>query len=133
MNNRFTPSRGLAVRLLCSGFAISILLSNLALARAPGVTFPDPNLEAAVRDSLQIFSPNNIYQTNLSSPTFTNFSANSRGILDLTGLQYATNLTRLEVRGAFGPPGVTDFSIPASFRKLTYLDVSGNRATNGSP
>ena len=132
MNILFAGPRGLVPRVLCPGLA-TIILSIIAPAQAQVVTFPDPNLEAAVRDALSISSPTPIYQTNLSSTSFTNFSANGRGIVDLTGLQYATNLTRLEVRGAFGPPGLTDFSILANFRKLTYLDVAGNRATNGSP
>jgi internalin A len=128
----FPGLRSRAASVLYTGFT-TILLSIFAPARAQVVTFPDLNLEAAVRDALGISSPTPIYQTNLSSTSFTNFSANGRGIVDLTGLQYATNLTRLEVRGAFGPPGLTDFSILANFRKLTYLDVAGNRATNGSP
>jgi internalin A len=120
------------VRVLRAGFAASILFV-FAPAQAQVVTFPDPNLEAAVRDALQIFVPTNIYQTNLSATSFTNFSANGRGIVDLTGLQYATNLTWLQMQGSFGQPGLTNISLLTNFQKLAYLEIPFNRITNASP
>jgi internalin A len=132
MNIPFDGSRGFAAHVLHLGFA-AILLSVGASAQAQVVSFPDPNLEAAVRDALHIYAPTNIYQTDLASPTFTNFSVNGRGIVDLTGLQYATNLTTLQLQGSFGQPGLTDIAVLANLRKLTLLDLAYNRVTNGSP
>lgn len=132
MNIPFAGLRGLASRVLYLGFA-TIILSIFAPAQAQVVTFPDPNLEAAVRDALQIYAPTNIYQTNLSSSSFTNFSANGRGIVDLTGLEYATNLTTLQLQGNFGQSGLTDISILTNLRALTLLELAYNRVTNGSP
>jgi hypothetical protein len=132
MNIPFDGSRGFAAHVLHLGFA-AILLSVGAPAQAQVVSFPDPNLEAAVRDALHIYAPTNIYQTDLASPTFTNFSVNGRGIVDLTGLQYATNLTTLQLQGSFGQPGLTDIAVLANLRKLTLLDLAYNRVTNGSP
>ena len=132
MNIPFTRSRGLGARVVCLGLA-TLVLSTVASAQAQVVTFPDPNLEAAVRDALQIYAPTHIYQTNLSSTSFTNLSANGRGIVDLTGLQYATNLTLLQMQGNFGQPGLTDISILTNFQKLTWLEIPYNRVTNGSP
>ena len=133
MFNISTPTpRVFAARVLALGFA-TILFSILAPAQAQVVTFPDPNLEAAVRDALQIPAPTAIYQTNLSAIGFTNFYANGRGIVDLTGLQYATNLTTLKLQGNWGQSGLTDISIMANFRKLSVLDLANNRITNGSP
>lgn len=53
--------------------------------------------------------------------------------MDLTGLQYATNLTLLQMQGNFGQPGLTDISVVTNFRKLTWLEIPYNRVTNGSP
>jgi internalin A len=132
MRISIAASRGVAVRVLSLGVA-AIILSIFAPVQAQVVTFPDPNLEAAVRDALQIFAPTSIYRTNLSSASFTNFSANGRGIVDLTGLQYATNLTSLQLEGSYGQSGLSDISVLANFRKLTLLDLAYNRVTNGSP
>jgi internalin A len=128
----FPGLRSRAASILYTGFA-TIIFSIFAPAQAQVVTFPDPNLESAVRDALQIYAPTDIYQTNLSSTSFTNFSANGRSIVDLTGLQYATNLTLLQMQGNFGQPGLTDISILTNFQKLTWLEIPYNRATNGSP
>jgi internalin A len=132
MNMSFACLRGSAARVLYTGVA-TITLSIFAPVQAQVVTFPDPNLEAAVRDALQIYAPANIYQTNLSSTSFTNFSANGSGIVDLTVLQYATNLALLQMQGNFGQPGLTDISILTNFHKLTWLEIPNNRVTNGSP
>ena len=49
--------------------------------------FPDPNLEAAIRD--EIGKPTgNIYQSDLVG--ITDLNARDRGITDLTGLEYKT-------------------------------------------
>ena len=48
MNIPFAGLRGLAVRVVCLGFA-TMVLSIAAPAQAQVVSFPDPNLEAAVR------------------------------------------------------------------------------------
>ena len=132
MQNPITCPTGRSAGVLYTGFA-TLILSILTSAQAQVVTFPDPSLEAAVRAALQIFAPTNIYQTNLSASSFTNFSANGRGILNLTGLQYATNLTFFQMQGNFGQPGLTDISVVTNFRKLTWLEIPYNRVTNGSP
>ena len=93
--------------------------------------FPIQTWSRQFENALQIYSPTNIYQTNLL--TLTNFSANGSGIVDLTGLQYATNLTVFELEGEFGQPSLTDISVLANFRKLTRLDIAYNRITNASP
>jgi len=131
MNNPLACWRGLSVLVLCPAFAV-IMLSTGAPVQAQVVSFPDPNLEAAVRDALHIYAPTNIYQTNLSSTSFTSFSANGRGIVNLAGLQYATNLTTFQLQGSIGQPGLTDIAVLANFRKLMLLDIAYNRVTNGS-
>ncbi|MCL0076052.1 PKD domain-containing protein, partial [Dehalococcoidia bacterium] len=57
------------------------------------VTFPDRNLEAAIRDALRIDSDVDIYRSDLE--TLTELNASGRAVSDLTGLEYAVNLIRL--------------------------------------
>ncbi len=98
--------------------------------RAQVVAFPDPNLETAVRNSLQIFLPTPIDRTNLL--TLTNFTADNLFIQNLTGLQFATNLTYLEIRGNYNETGLTNLSPVTNLLNLAYLDVSYNQLTNAS-
>ena len=84
------------------------------------VTFPDPNLERAIRNELHRPSPEKIYKSDLAG--LAQLHANNYGIVDLTGLEYCTNLTRLDLsynRIAY----LTPFS---SLTKLTHLDLSYN-------
>ena len=64
--------------------------SPLALAEDP-VNFADTNLKDAVEAALGISDPT---PTDMLALT-TVLDASSRGILDLTGIEYATNLTGL--------------------------------------
>ncbi|MCL0073607.1 PKD domain-containing protein [Dehalococcoidia bacterium] len=57
------------------------------------VTFPDRDLEAAIRDALGIDSDVDIYRSDLE--TLTELNASGRAVSDLTGLEYAVNLIRL--------------------------------------
>jgi hypothetical protein len=58
------------------------------------VTFPDPNLEAAIREA--IGKPTgDIYQSDLDA--LGDLDASSRGIVDLTGLEHCTNLIGLTI------------------------------------
>ena len=59
-------------------------------ASAQNVEFPDPNLAAAVRNTLDLDATNPITQTDLEALTY--LYADDAGITDLTGLEYATRL-----------------------------------------
>jgi hypothetical protein len=74
-------------RLLAAVFLSLVLFLTGREAKAQMVVFPDPALEAALRNALGIFAPTNIYRTNLASATFTNFTADGAGIYDLTGIE----------------------------------------------
>jgi len=56
------------------------------------VHFPDPNLEAAIREAIGK-ATGDIYASDLQR--LTHLDARERGIADLTGLEYCTNLTHL--------------------------------------
>ena len=57
--------------------------------------FADPDLEAAVREAIDI-PARPIYPEDLAG--LTSLTANERDISDLTGLEYATSLTELRLR-----------------------------------
>ena len=67
-------------------------LSQTAMAEDP-VYFADANLKAAVESELGISNPTPTDMLLLST-----LDANMCGITDLTGIEYATNLTRLRAR-----------------------------------
>ena len=58
------------------------------------VTFADPNLEATIREAIDI-PERPIYPSNLKG--LISFSATEKNIADLTGLEYCTNLTELDL------------------------------------
>ena len=59
------------------------------------VTFADPNLEAAIREAIDI-PERPIYPSDLKG--LISFSASERNISDLTGLEHCINLTELDLR-----------------------------------
>jgi hypothetical protein len=60
------------------------------------VTFTDPNLEAAIREAIDI-PERPIYPSDLKG--LISFAASEKNIADLTGLEHCTNLTELDLRG----------------------------------
>jgi len=90
------------------------------------VTFPDSNLEAAVREV--IGKPTgDIYQSDLAE--LINLSAQDSGISDLTGLEYCANLKTLNL----GHNEISDISPASNLTSLTELYLSGNQISDISP
>jgi Leucine-rich repeat (LRR) protein len=90
------------------------------------VTFPDPNLEAAIRQTIS--KPEGpIYGSDLDGLTYLDVS--TKNITDLTGLECATSLTHLLLYTNL----ISDISPLANLTSLTYLDLSGNRISDISP
>jgi Leucine-rich repeat (LRR) protein len=83
------------------------------------VIFPDAGLEAAIRDAIHKLD-GDIYRSDLL--VLTSFSAYVKGISDLTGIQYCTNLTELLLAGN----NITDISLLSSLTNLTNLNLSYN-------
>lgn len=103
-----------------------ILLFLLALARVEVlfaqtiVSFPDPNLEAAFRTALS--KPTGpLTSTDLRS--LTSFSAASRNITNLSGLEWATNLTWL----ALQQNAISNLTPVSGLSELTTLNISENK------
>ncbi len=106
---------------------LTVVLLAVGSARSQVVAFPDPNLEAAVRNTLQIYSPTNIYRTNMLA--LTNLYAPFSSIQNLSGLETASNLLTLDL----GFNQLTNLSPLADLTKLTQLHAGWNLLTNCTP
>jgi len=95
-------------------------LSQLAMAEDP-VYFPDANLTAAVERALGISDP-----TPTDMLSLTNLNANDRGIVDLTGIEHATNLTYLWLYYN----QISDISALSGLTNLTILYLFSNQISN---
>jgi len=89
------------------------------------VTFPDPNLEAAIREAIGKPS-GDIYESDLSTSTFTTLHAESLGIEDLTGLQHCTSLRYLYLHSN----QISDISALSGLTRLTVLHVAANQISD---
>ena len=98
--------------------AVAILTIALAgRASAQAVHFDDPKLKAAVEAALGKTNPT---ATDMLGLTY--LYAYDRGITDLTGLEYATNLTGLDL----GDNQVSDISPLAGLTNLHGLNLTSN-------
>jgi hypothetical protein len=102
---------------------LSLLISGRASAETP-VHIPDPGLKAAIENELQVSDPTPTDMLALMS-----LEAQSRKITDLTGLEYATNLQTLRLRGNY----VSDASPLGGLSNLSWLGLSDNEVSNISP
>ena len=119
--------------------------------RSPGtvVHIPDPNLRAAIAESLG--KKPNAPITVEEMERLGRLTAGNRGIRDLTGLQFATNLSRLYLKdnriSDLSPIAglinlrdlkldynlISDISPLRGLQNLIELDIVGNRVSNLSP
>ena len=85
------------------------------------VSFPDPNLEQAIREV--IGKPaGEILATDLENMPTNTLSANLKGISDLTGLQYCINLNHIRLSAN----DIVDISSLTKLDKLATLEIDGN-------
>jgi hypothetical protein len=97
---------------------IVFLCSPVVQAEDP-VYFVDANLKARVEARLGKTDPTPTDMLGLTSLT-----AQGRGITDLTGLEYATNLTNLDLL----MNEISDLSPLAGLTNLTFLDLATIRS-----
>ena len=93
-----------------------IVLNSAVFAQV--VDIPDPKLRAAIADALNIAHDAAI--TDTAMRRLTKLLASDMGILDLSGLEYATNLTVLSL---WGNP-LVDLAPIAKLERLEYLDIA---------
>ena len=104
------------------------------------VTIPDANLRAVIADSLDKASGATITRGDMS--TLTRLDAPNKGISDLTGLEFATNLTRLNLSAEWvaGDGYVnsnrisdSDLVLLAKLTHLAWLELGDNPISDISP
>ncbi len=107
-------------------FAILFLIVSVLFfapgqtATAQNVTIPDANLRAAIESALGKNAGEVITRADMA--TLTTLTAEDAGIIDLTGLEFATNLTRLGLIGN----EISDISALQGLVKLTGLWLGWN-------
>jgi hypothetical protein len=109
------------------GLSFSIVLSWCLFAGASGenpVYFADPNLKTAAERTLYISEP-----TPTDMLALTGLLGPDAGIVDLTGLEYATNLRRLILRRN----RISDLSPLSRLTSLQELWVNVNQVSDISP
>ena len=116
------------IGMLAAGLVVAVLAGAAAAGPSDPVHFADANLEAAVVAKLAelgVYPP----LTEADMLALTTLSANSLGITDLTGLEYATNLQYLSLYYN----QLTDVSPLAALTSLQELKLSHNQLTDVSP
>jgi internalin A len=99
---------------------------NVTVKAGEEVNFPDPNLEAAIRDAID--KPEGpIYPEDLEG--LTELHASEKDIADLTGLEYCTNLEGLYLRDN----QISDISPLSGLTSLWCLDLDENQISDISP
>ena len=154
----FSSSRFPFSRLLVLLVAVISLLpqayAQVALNPDPigVVQIPDLNLREAIREQLQLPAGTPITQQDMEKLKYLdNEKTEKMGITDLTGLEYATNLSsiplnqneitdltplsnlvQLEALSAWGNP-ISDISPLAKLTNLTYIDLGGCEIADITP
>lgn len=131
--------------------ALSLLVTIVSgsIAFAQIVEIPDPNLREAVRETLNL--PADTAITREAMLQLSDLDVKGRGVSDLTGLEFATNLTRLKLRKNpilnFAPVahltrlkelgasycGLTDISPIAHLAEIEVLSLYANNITDIAP
>lgn len=100
-----------------------VVSSFVCSAVAQEVAIPDPGLDAAIRDTLQIPSGPLTVQDML---LLTILDASSRHVTNTQGLEEALNLVVLDLHSN----DLATFSLPSQLTNLVTLDLSFNSITN---
>ena len=93
----------------------------------PSNLIPDPNLRAAIAETLGKAPSEPITETDLAR--LTRIEADEKGIRNLTGLEHALRLERIEFRHN----AISDLSPLAGLVRLDNIKLRGNRITDVSP
>ena len=110
-----------------------VIWESEVFAQDQDVTVPDEKLATVVREALDLPIPDipeqlkNIPQEELK--TLTSLDGYSRGIVDLTGLEHATNLTTLVLWGN----SISNLTPLAGLTNLRSLSLSANSISNVYP
>jgi len=106
-------------RLAATILVIVSVLSLVGFAMADGIAFPDPALEAVIREQLGV-PVGDIQDSDLE--TLDVLDASGLGIVDITGLAHCVNLEVLNL----SENAIADISELVGLQNLTMLDLSDN-------
>ncbi len=104
-------------------FFLLICLTVPVIATAQVIDIPDSNLRDAVKQALGKRFPPGQSITVEEMATLTRLEARKSGIWKLTGLEYATNLTSLSLKGN----NIFDISPLAGLTNLTHLELGNGK------
>ncbi len=117
--------------MVCSlGVLVLLPLAIVIGCAAPApetVAFPDGNLEEAIRDALDKPAGEAITPVELAG--LTELYGTQLGITDLSGIEYCTNLTRVQLNFS----KITDITPLASLTKINWLNIGINQINDISP
>ncbi len=119
--NRFTNEPGIVDTGVADLPTYMFVVDMGAYETEGSVYFADPNLQAAVEAELGITDP---YAADMLGLIM--LDANDLGISDLTGLEFATNLTELDLHGN----EIVDISPLSGLTGLTYLNLWINQISD---
>ena len=105
----------------------ALMLCATLHATAQVVNIPDASLRTALAEHLGKEEGAQITREELA--TLTEFHADDRGIRDLTGLEFAVNLVRIELRHN----AISDLAPFASLVALDNIKLRGNNISDISP
>ena len=91
------------------------------------VWMPDAKLRQCVRKKLSLADDTELTQVGMVN--LSRFSCRNKGIRDITGLEYATNLNWLDLKGN----DIVDLTPLEGLTKLTYLNIKDNQISNIAP
>jgi hypothetical protein len=120
--------RAVSGRILTCGLIACMLLLAVpaGAAASEDVSFPDANLEAAVRDALR--KPEEGITVD-DMATLGVLDADDRGISDLSGLEHAVNLRELDLEGN----EISDLGPLANLTNLRDLDLEDSKISDLGP
>ena len=91
------------------------------------IIFPDENLGVVIKGALGKRPDENVTERELTK--LTTLMAANKGIVDLTGIEYCTNVTGLHL----GQNQISDVSLLASLTNLTWIHLEQNAISDISP
>ncbi len=115
-----------SARVICTAAAlVAVCVSSLSCSNG-SVRFPDPNLEAAIRDAID--KPSGpILLSDLES--LASLTAPHLNISELSGLEHCTGLTQLRLYDN----DITDTSPLSELTRLEWLTLGDNQISNVAP
>ena len=126
-NHRFLLVKSIDVLGNFSTVSFSFDIRSLRPPTSPAVTIPDKNLDQSIRETLGILVDNPITELDMLDLVF--IDASDKGITNLSGIEYATNLEILRLNNN----GISDLAPLSNLTKIKNLQLIRNNINDLSP